>query len=183
MNRTLFVTPALGLSSFLAILILAEPAASGEDVTCGWCSEFTDSEGNSWHGFYDEEGDECGWPAPEDPDGGGEEFDVECSRCGGDSSCHTSFGEGEGECHLKCGPGGGLAALDAVEQGLRIGEPRLLARAMELDRGEADAVTVWYDYETGHIAVDTGCDRVGTTVFVFPIPREIEVQLVGLSAD
>jgi hypothetical protein len=134
-------------TAIVGIGIAAVPAGGGEEVTCGWCGWSTFLSGPH-HGFFNG-ADECGWPQPDWDN-------VQCSRCGGDSRCHTNTEPGM--CHIQCGPGGGddfAAAAASVRTALAAYDARLLADMMSK---RTSGYAVEYNAAGGRIEVIAACD-------------------------
>jgi hypothetical protein len=132
------------------------------EVTCGWCgsSQFLDGPRH----MFGNGGDQCLWPAP-----GWE--NVQCSRCGGTSSCHTDTQPGN--CHIACGGTEVTMVEAAVERAIATGSERSLREALALAR--RNAVVVEYNSEGGRVEIIANCNinEPSATFAVLPTRRAV----------
>jgi hypothetical protein len=166
MRRALSVLGLVAIAVFANIGSLPtgpRTAVAEPEVTCGWCNEVMVSGGHWHHGFNDTNGDLCGDPNPFS----GLPGYTYCARCGGTSTCHTLWGEGEGRCHLACGGEAVAPFKPAIEKSIETGDvTELFARLSELD----SEFEVRYNLAAGRIDIIAACDpTVSAATFVVPI--------------
>lgn len=82
-----------------------------------------------------------------------DEIESYCARCGGTSSCHSSF-QTEG-CHLRCGSGGGEVSWQAEQELRKLLRAGKYAAARELINASDRLL---FDASTGRVTV-LGCEH------------------------
>ena len=156
---------------FVFMATAAPVEAQGGLVECGWCQQLKTFWVMEDGGFY------YGWghkflggigSCPNFPEGGGPFF--KCSRCGGDSYCHSDWWEGR--CHILCGPGGGrLAGVTEITMALKRENMTLAVSALGRERS---GMSVEYNREAGRIDFTLACnpERPFHSIPVVPELRE-----------
>jgi hypothetical protein len=142
-------------------------------LTCVWCAGFWDIYNNQLHGFYDSQGDKCGWPKPQDhvaPDSSWGAIH-HCSACGGTSTCHLNMKSGA--CHHTCG-GESLAKVgEVITNSLSSGDISVLGREVANPTGK---YVVQYNEAGGRVDVIADCDRRSVAIS-YPVPIRLRPKI------
>lgn len=168
-RRVVFVLALTCLVGLMRPDFSTTPAFAADEggVTCACCG-WVDLGNGPFHLFFTGN-DLCGYPMP----GPMELSTVECSRCGGTSSCHTV--PQPGACHLACGG-----------ENLRKIEDEL---ATAIDSGNADAIllliqsshkgaAIAFSKNGGRLEVTADCDPA-VVAASFAITPELNAALAA----
>lgn len=147
LRNWLFSACGTALLAGIAITATPKPATAEPEVTCWWCGWMNFSDG-PWHTFF-AGGEGCGFPQPQTM-----YSNVECSRCGGTSSCHVDDAQ-QGECHIPCGGALAASVSEAIEAALEREDPSILLQVLG---ALPDGVSTRYDPVNGRMVVFMNCN-------------------------